>query len=62
MESGYLTIAEACEYLRMTRAQLAQLRYLKKGPKYTAPTPKKILYRKEWLDEWLQAAEVQAAA
>lgn len=61
MDSELMTIAEAAEYVRMTRAQLAQLRYLKRGPKYTAPTPKKILYRKEWLDGWLKDSEVEAA-
>jgi hypothetical protein len=61
MNDDLLKISEAAEYLRMTKGQLAQLRYLKKGPKYMAPTPKTILYKKEWCDEWLAASERVAA-
>jgi hypothetical protein len=61
MNDDLMRIPEAAEYLHMSKGSLAQLRYLKKGPKYTAPTPKTILYKKEWLDEWLVAGEVAAA-
>lgn len=62
MDTELMTIKETAEYVRMTPAALAQLRYLKRGPRYTALTPKKILYRKEWLDSWIAAGEVAAAA
>jgi hypothetical protein len=52
-----MTIAQTCEYLHMSKGALAQLRYTGKGPRYMAPTPKQILYKRAWIDEWLKASE-----
>lgn len=56
MNDDIMRIPEAAEYLHMSPGALAQLRYTGKGPKYMAPTPKTILYRKEWCDSWLAAS------
>ena len=54
-----------CEYLSPTdvqrdygfsREHLAQLRFTAKGPRYYNPTPKKILYLRADIDEWIQAS------
>jgi len=52
-----MTIEQQMEYLGMTRQGLAQLRFKGTGPRYMAPTPRVIRYRKSWTDEWLQASE-----
>lgn len=52
-----LTPREAAEYSRMTVGQLAQLRYLGRGPVYLNPTPRRILYRRSDVDAWLFASE-----
>lgn len=57
-----MTIAEACNYLRMTKGALAQLRYTGKGPRYLKPTPRTVLYKREWCDEWLAASEKLSTA
>lgn len=58
-----MTIEEQMEYLHMSRQQLAQLRYNGTGPRYMAPTPRVIRYRKSWTDEWLEgSARVGTAA
>ena len=57
MHDDLMRIPEAAEYLQMTPGALAQLRYTGKGPRYMAPTPKTILYKRSWIDEWLQASE-----
>lgn len=57
MFDDILTIEEACEHMKMSRGTLAQLRYTGKGPRYLKPTPKTVLYKREWVDEWLGASE-----
>ena len=52
-----LTPREAAEYARLTVGQLAQLRYLGRGPVYLNPTPRRILYRRSDIDTWLYASE-----
>jgi hypothetical protein len=51
-----LTIREASAYIPMTTAQLAQLRFTGKGPKFLKPTPRTVLYRKGDIDAWLDAS------
>lgn len=52
-----LTPREAAAYARLTVGQLAQLRYLGRGPVYLNPTPRRILYRRSDIDTWLYASE-----
>ena len=52
-----LTPREAADYARLTTGQLAQLRYLGRGPVYLNPTPRRILYRRSDIDTWLYASE-----
>lgn len=52
-----LTPAEAARFTRLTVGQLAQLRYLGRGPVYLNPTPRRILYRRSDLENWLFASE-----
>jgi hypothetical protein len=53
-----MTIPEAAEYLRISKGALANLRYQGRGgPPYLRLTPKTILYRRDALDAWLDAAE-----
>lgn len=54
---GLLTPAEAAQFTRLTVGQLAQLRYLGRGPAYLNPTPRRILYRRSDLESWLSASE-----
>jgi hypothetical protein len=54
---GLLTPGEAARYTRLTVGQLAQLRYLGRGPVFLNPTPRRILYRRSDLDGWLFASE-----
>ena len=48
---------KAADYTQVTTALLAQLRYRGSGPRYLAPTPRTILYRRSALDQWLEASE-----
>jgi hypothetical protein len=52
-----MTITEVVNEYPFTKGQLASLRYLGKGPRYLSPTPKIRLYRREWIDGWLDASE-----
>ncbi|WP_225733308.1 helix-turn-helix transcriptional regulator [Pseudoclavibacter sp. CFCC 14310] len=54
--------SEASEYTRLSVANLAQMRYLGKGPKYLKPTPRVVLYRRADLDAWLEGSERQGTA
>lgn len=56
----WLTPAEVASEYPVTRSALSQLRYLGhhdgvKGPRYSRPTPRKILYRAADVEEWLRA-------
>lgn len=58
MDHEYLTPAQACELLPgFTTAHLAQLRFTGKGPRYLKPSPRKVLYRRADVIEWLEASE-----
>lgn len=52
-----LTPHEAAQHTRLTVGQLAQLRYLGRGPVFLNPTPRRILYRRSDLNDWLIASE-----
>ncbi|MGV8851723.1 MAG: hypothetical protein ACOH1M_04035 [Rhodoglobus sp.] len=38
----------------MTTAALAQLRFTAKGPRFYRPTPKRILYKREEVIQWIE--------
>lgn len=59
----YLTPEQVCEIVPgMTKQGLANARYLGTGPKYLAPTPRKILYRRTDVIEWVEASERTSTA
>jgi predicted DNA-binding transcriptional regulator AlpA len=55
-----MTIEATAAYLQISRGTLAQLRYLGKGPKFYALTPKTIRYSKAQIDEWVRNSERQS--
>jgi predicted DNA-binding transcriptional regulator AlpA len=61
-----LTPSEVAQYLGMSVAQLAQLRYTGKGPAYLALSPRKIRYTepslRAWLDTRVQTSTAQSVA
>jgi len=56
-EDPLLSPDQLAEYTGIKKAVWAQLRYMKTGPKYIKPSPRKILYRKSRVDEWLKQQE-----
>lgn len=59
----YLTPAEAVKLVPgMTVAGFAQLRFTGKGPKFLKPTPRKVVYRRSDIIEWLEASERTSTA
>lgn len=62
-EMPYLTPAQACQLIPgMTVNHLAQLRFIGKGPKFLKPTPRKVIYRRVDVIEWLEASERTSTA
>jgi len=61
-----LTPSEVADYLGMSVAQLAQLRYTGKGPAYLALSPRKIRYTeaaiRAWLDSRVQTGTAASVA
>lgn len=63
MDEEYLTPTQATEVIPgMTVGHLAQLRFTGVGPKFLKPTPRKVLYRRRDLIEWLEASERTSTA
>lgn len=63
LEIEYLTPAQACELVPgLTVPHLAQLRFTGKGPKFLKPTPRKVLYRRADIIDWLEASERTSTA
>lgn len=58
-----LTPEKAVKYMRelgdenVTVASLAQMRYRGNGPLFTHPTPGRVLYFKNDIDEWYEKAK-----
>ncbi|AXE54077.1 AlpA family transcriptional regulator [Aurantimicrobium sp. MWH-Uga1] len=51
----YLTPDQLCELVPgTTKTYWAQLRFYGKGPKYLKPSPRKVLYIKSEIIEWLE--------
>lgn len=53
----WLTRKEAAAYAKTTVGTLATLGYMRRGPKYYKPSPRKVLYKKSDVDAWLEGAE-----
>lgn len=49
------TPEEVAGFLQMTTGQLAQMRYLGKGPRFVKPTGRQVRYRWDDVDEWLRS-------
>lgn len=59
--SDVLTTKQAAEYLGLSPNTLSGWRYLNVGPKYQRLGTSRraaIRYRRDWLDEWLDASTV----
>ena len=51
--STYLDTAQAADFLAVSVRTLERLRLVGGGPRY-AKSGRKVLYRRDWLDGWLQ--------
>jgi excisionase family DNA binding protein len=51
--SPYLDTYRAARYLNVSTRTLERLRSVGGGPKF-AKAGRRVLYRKEWLDEWIE--------
>lgn len=59
----YLNPQQAAELIPgMTVSNLAQMRYLGKGPAFLKPTPKTVVYRQSDVIAWLEASERTSTA
>jgi excisionase family DNA binding protein len=56
--SPYVATAEAADYLKISKRTLERLRLTGGGPKY-AKAGRRVLYRKSWLDQWLEQFSVE---
>jgi len=56
MEEEFIHPVDVAEITGLTVAALAQLRYLGKGPRFYKPTPRKVLYRRHEVIEWVEAS------
>lgn len=56
-QDQYLSPQEAADLIPgMTTATLAQLRFRAAGPAYLKPTPRKVIYRRADITDWLNAS------
>lgn len=54
----YLSPDQVCEMVPgLTREGLAQLRFNGTGPRYIKPSPRKVVYSRSAIEEWLTANE-----
>ena len=59
----YLTPDQLCELIPgTTKAYWANLRFVGNGPTYLKPTPKKVLYIKCDVIEWLESSQRDGTA
>jgi hypothetical protein len=54
LSSPYLDTSQAAAYVRTSTRTLERLRLVGGGPKY-AKAGRKVLYRKDWLDDWIES-------
>ena len=61
--SKYLSPDQVCEMLPgITKANLAQLRFTGKGPRYRMPTAKTVVYSEAEVIEWIEASARRGTA
>lgn len=48
---------EAAAYLRISEGMLRRLRMQGKSPVYSKPTPRKVIYMRADLDNWIKAGQ-----
>lgn len=60
MEKKYLTSEEAAEYIGTTRSYLYKLALQQHKIPYYSPTGRKMLFKREELDEWIESSRVPA--
>ncbi|WP_046013531.1 helix-turn-helix transcriptional regulator [Microbacterium sp. SA39] len=54
----YITPDQVCDLIPgMKKSNLAQLRYVGKGPAFFKPTPRTVVYREQDVIEWLEASK-----
>lgn len=54
-QSIFIDADAVCELIpKMTKQQLAQLRYTGRGPKFYKPTPRTVLYKTEEVLQWIE--------
>lgn len=51
---SYFDTAQAADYLKSSTRTLERFRRIGGGPKY-AKTGRKVLYRRDWLDAWVES-------
>lgn len=55
LQDTFMDAEQVCELIpKMTKQQLAQLRYTGRGPKFYKPTPKIVLYKANEVLEWIE--------
>lgn len=63
MDDEFLSPAQVCDVVpQLTKGLLAQLRYTGRGPRYLAPTPRTIIYRRSDVIAWLENSERSSTA
>jgi hypothetical protein len=63
VQDEYLSPGQVCEIVpQLNKGLLAQLRYTGRGPRYLAPTPRTIIYRRSDVFAWLENSERSSTA
>ena len=57
VERGWLTVKEACVYSGYSERSIRH--FLKEGLRHVRPSSRKILIKREWMDEFLERFEVR---
>jgi predicted DNA-binding transcriptional regulator AlpA len=55
IEDEWLTLPQAAELMRMTKATIAQMRYRGNGPKFYRLSAKTILYKRSEVLSWMES-------
>ena len=58
MDKNYLTSKEAAEYIGTTRGYLYKLAFQQHKIPYYSPTGRKMLFKREELDVWIENSRV----
>jgi predicted DNA-binding transcriptional regulator AlpA len=56
MNDDYVTTAWVVDITGLSKAALAQLRYLGTGPRFYKPTPRTVLYRRSEVLAWIESS------